>query len=156
MEKGKVVGFINDKISAQALNHKRNGHGRRQSYEYPPLPRMTNTVLDSGDTPAEEIIASVKKGFYAVSYQGGQVEGTGKFTFSCSLGYLIENGKLTTPLKNATLIGTNTIILKDIDMVGNDMGFFLGTCGKGGQSVPVTAGTSTVRISKMTVGGILG
>ncbi|MPM96562.1 Metalloprotease TldD [bioreactor metagenome] len=82
------------------------------------------------------------------------VEGTGKFTFSVSFGYLIENGKLTTPLKNATLIGTNTIILKNIDMVGNDKGFFIGTCGKSGQSVPVTAGTPTLRINKMTVGGI--
>ena len=154
MEKGKVVGFMNDKISAQALNQKRNGHGRRMSYEHIPIPRMTNTVLVSGDTPPEEILESVKNGFYAISYQGGQVEGTGKFTFSVSFGYLIENGKLTTPLKNATLIGTNTTILKDIDMVGSDLDFFLGTCGKEGQSVPVTAGTPTIRIKKMTVGGI--
>lgn len=154
MENGKVVGFINDKLSAQALGHKRNGHGRRESYEHVPIPRMMNTVLAPGNTPPEEIISSVKRGFYAVSYQGGMVEGTGKFTFSVSLGYLIENGKLTAPLKNATLIGTNTIILKDLDMVGNDMDFFLGTCGKSGQSVPVTAGTPTMRIKKMTVGGI--
>lgn len=154
MEKGKVVGFINDKISANALGHKRNAHGRRETYQHVPIPRMTNTVLAKGDTPPEEIIESVKKGFYAVSYQGGMVEGTGKFTFSLSLGYLIENGKITAPLKNATLIGTNTVILKDIDMVGNDMDFFLGTCGKSGQSVPVTAGTPTLRIKKMTVGGI--
>ncbi|MCL2040195.1 MAG: TldD/PmbA family protein [Bacteroidetes bacterium] len=155
MEKGKVVGFINDKLSAQALKHARNGHGRRQSYEHIPIPRMANTVLDKGNTPPEEIIESVKNGFYAISYQGGMVEGTGKFTFSVSFGYLIENGKLTTPLKNATLIGTNTIILKEIDMVGNDMAFFLGSCGKSGQSVPVTAGTPTLRIKKMTVGGII-
>lgn len=155
MEKGKVVGFMNDKLSAQALKHKRNGHGRRQSYEFPPIPRMTNTVLERGSTPPEEIIESVKNGFYALSYQGGMVEGTGKFTFSVSFGYLIENGKLTTPLKNATLIGTNTIILQDIDMVGSDTDFFLGTCGKSGQSIPVTAGTPTLRIKKMTVGGIL-
>ncbi len=155
MEKGKVVGFINDKLSAQALKHTRNGHGRRQSYEHIPIPRMANTVIDSGNTPPQEIIESVKNGFYAVSYQGGMVEGTGKFTFSVSFGYLIENGKLTTPLKNATLIGTNTIILKDIDMVGNDMAYFLGSCGKGGQTVPVTAGTPTLRIKKMTVGGIM-
>ena len=155
MEKGKVVGFLNDKISAQALKHARNGHGRRQSYENVPIPRMANTVLDKGNTPPEEIIESVKNGFYAISYQGGMVEGTGKFTFSVSFGYLIENGKLTTPLKNATLIGTNTVILKDIDMVGSDMDFFLGSCGKGGQTVPVTAGTPTMRIKKMTVGGIM-
>jgi TldD protein len=155
MENGKVVGFMNDKISAQALGHRRNGHARRQSYEYVPIPRMTNTVLASGQTPAEEIIASVKYGFYAKSYQGGMVEGTGKFTFSVSLGYLIENGKLKVPLKNATLIGTNTTILKDIDMVGDDTGFFLGSCGKGGQNIPVTAGTPTLRIKKMTVGGVV-
>ena len=154
MEKGKVVGFLNDRISAQALGHKRTGHGRRMSYEHTPIPRMTNTVLEAGNTPPEEIIESVKNGFYAISYQGGQVEGTGKFTFSVSFGYLIENGKLTAPLKNATLIGTNTTVLRDIDMVGNDMGFFLGSCGKSGQSVPVTAGQPTCRISKMTVGGI--
>jgi len=155
MEKGKVVGFINDKISAQALKHARNGHGRRQSFENVPVPRMANTVLDKGNTSQEEIIESVKNGFYAISYQGGMVEGTGKFTFSVSFGYLIENGKLTTPLKNATLIGTNTIILKDIDMVGNDIAYFLGSCGKAGQTVPVTAGTPTIRIKKMTVGGIM-
>ncbi len=154
MEKGKVVGFLNDKITANTLKHRRNGHGRRMSYEHVPIPRMTNTVLEAGNTPPEEIIASIKRGFYAKSYQGGMVEGTGKFTFSVSLGYLIENGKITAPLKNATLIGTNTIILKDIDMVGNDMDFFLGTCGKQGQSIPVTAGTPTLRIKKMTVGGI--
>ena len=155
MEKGKVVGFLNDKIAAQALKHPRNGHGRRQSYENVPIPRMANTVLDRGNTPPEEIIESVKNGFYAISYQGGQVEGTGKFTFSVSFGYLIENGKLTTPLKNATLIGTNTVILKEIDMIGSDMDFFLGSCGKAGQTVPVTAGTPTMRIKKMTVGGII-
>jgi TldD protein len=154
MEKGKVVGFLNDRISAQALGHKRTGHGRRMSYEHTPIPRMTNTILEAGNTPPEEIIESVKNGFYAISYQGGQVEGTGKFTFSVSFGYLIENGKLTAPLKNATLIGTNTTVLRDIDMVGNDMGFFLGSCGKSGQTVPVTAGQPTCRISRMTVGGI--
>jgi len=156
MEKGKVVGFMNDRISAQALGHKRTGHGIRMSYEHIPMPRMTNTVLERGNTPPEEIIESVKNGFYAISYQGGQVQGTGKFTFSVTFGYLIENGKLTAPLKSATLIGTNTTVLQDIDMVGNDMGFFLGNCGKAGQTVPVTAGQPTVRISKMTVGGIKG
>ena len=154
IEKGKLVGFLNDKLSAKLLNHKENGHGRRQSYKSPPLPRMSNTVLASGDTPPEEMIASVKKGFYAVTYQGGMVNNAGDFTFSVNLGYLIENGKLTRPLRNATLIGSNVQILKRVDMVGNDMGFFLGTCGKAGQSVPVTAGTPSLRISKMTVGGV--
>jgi TldD protein len=153
IEKGKLVGFLNDKLSAKILKHKENGHGRRQSYAHPPIPRMNNTVLAGGETDPQEIIGSVEKGFYAVSYQGGQVSGTGKFTFSVNLGYLIENGKITKPLKNATLIGTNVQILKEVDMIGNDMGYFLGTCGKEGQSVPVTCGTPTMRISKMTVGG---
>ncbi len=154
IEKGKLVGFLNDRISAEKLKLKANGHGRRQSYMNPPIPRMNNTILAPGKSDPEEIISSVKKGFYAISYQGGMVSGTGKFTFSVNLGYLIENGKLTQPVKNATLIGTNTDILHEIDMVGNDMGFFLGTCGKDGQSVPVTCGTPTMRINRMTVGGI--
>lgn len=154
IENGKLVGFLNDKLAAKILGHKENGHGRRQSYMHPPIPRMNNTILAPGKSTPEEIIESVKKGFYAITYQGGMVSGTGKFTFSVNLGYMIENGKLTYPVKNATLIGTNIDILKEIDMVGNDMGFFLGTCGKDGQSVPVTCGTPTLRINRMTVGGI--
>lgn len=154
IEKGKLVGYLNDKLAARIMKTKPNGHGRRQSYHYSPIPRMNNTVLMKGTTPPEEIIQSVKKGFYAQTYQGGMVESTGKFTFSVNLGYMIENGKITQPLKNATLIGQNIQILKNVDMIGNDMGFFLGTCGKDGQSVPVTAGTPTIRISKMTVGGV--
>lgn len=154
IEKGKLVGFLNDKLGADILKHKRNGHARRQSYQNMPIPRMNNTILGKGDHDPQEIISSVKKGFYAITYQGGMVSGTGKFTFSVNLGYMIENGKLTTPVKNATLIGTNLAILKEIDMVGNDMGFFLGTCGKDGQSVPVTCGTPSLRINKMTVGGV--
>jgi TldD protein len=153
IEKGKLVGFLNDRLSAKMLKMEMNGHGRRDSYQATPIPRMANTVLASGDADPEEIIRSVKKGFYADTFQGGQVQGTGKFTFSVNLGYLIEDGKLTRPVKNATLIGTNVQILKEIDMVGSDQGFFLGTCGKGGQWSPVTAGTPTVRIRQMTVGG---
>lgn len=155
IEKGKLVAFMNDKLSARMLKTRSNGHGRRESYQFMPIPRMNNTVLANGTSEHDEILQGVKKGFYAVSYQGGQVSNTGKFTFSVNLGYLIENGKLTQPLKNCTLIGTNLQILKDVDMVGNDMGFFLGTCGKEGQSVPVTAGTPTLRIKKMTVGGVV-
>jgi len=114
---------------------------------------MNNTVLGCGESDPAEIIQSVKKGFFAESYQGGMVQGTGRFTFSVNLGYLIENGKLTRPVKNATLIGTNIQILKDVERVGNDMGFFLGTCGKAGQLAPVTAGTPTLKIRQMTVGG---
>jgi TldD protein len=118
-----------------------------------PIPRMNNTILARGDSEPEEIIKSVKKGFFAESYEGGMVQGTGKFTFSVALGYLIEDGKLTAPVKNATLIGTNVQILKEIEMVGNDMDYFLGTCGKGGQRATVTAGTPTFKIREMTVGG---
>jgi TldD protein len=153
VDKGKLVGFMNDYLSARQLGHKRNGHGRRQSYQSIPIPRMNNTVLAPGEHTPEEILSSVDKGIYAKTFQGGMVNGTGKFTFSVNLGYMIENGKLTQPIKNVTLIGTNLEILKRIDMVGNDMGFFLGTCGKQGQSVSVTAGTPTLKISQMTVGG---
>lgn len=155
IEKGKLVGYMNDYLSSKILNHKPNGHGRRESYMFYPIPRMNNTVLEKGDLHPEEIIQSVRNGFYAKSFQGGMVNSTGKFTFSVNLGYLIEDGKLTKPVKNATLIGSNFEILQNIDMIGNDTGFFLGTCGKDGQSVPVTCGTPTVRISKMTVGGKL-
>lgn len=156
IEKGKIVGFMNDNLSAKMLGHQRNGHGRRESFQSIPIPRMNNTILMKGDYSPEEIIESTDYGIYAKSFQGGMVEGTGKFTFSLNLGYLIENGKLTAPIKNVTLIGMNLDILKKIEMVGNDMGFFLGTCGKQGQSVAVTSGTPTLKISKMTVGGING
>lgn len=154
IENGTLVGFLHDRLSAKILGAKPNGHARRESFRNPPIPRMNNTVLAGGDRDPDEIIQSVKKGIYAVTYQGGQVSGAGKFTFSVNMGYLIEDGKLTTPIKNATLIGTNVATLMDIDMIGNDTGFFLGTCGKEGQSVPVTCGTPTIRISKMTVGGV--
>jgi TldD protein len=114
---------------------------------------MANTVLAPGEDDPDDIIRSVSRGFYAVSYQGGQVQDSGKFTFSVNLGYLIEGGRLTRPVRNATLIGTNVHILNAVDRIGSDMGFFLGTCGKDGQSVPVTAGTPTLRIRSMTVGG---
>ena len=153
IEKGKLVGFLQDRLSAKLMNMDVNGHGRRQSYQHVPLPRMANTVLARGEYDPEEIIRSVKKGLYAHSYQGGEVQDSGKFTFSVNLGYQIENGKLTKPVKNATLIGTNVQILNEVEMIGTDMGFFLGTCGKEGQSAPVTAGTPTLKLRSMTVGG---
>jgi TldD protein len=153
IEKGRLVGFLHDRLSAKILGVKPNGHGRRQSFRVVPIPRMSNTVLAAGDADPADVIKSVKKGFYAETYQGGQVEDTGKFTFSVNLGYLIEDGKLTRPVKNATLIGTNVQVLKEIEMVGNDLGFFLGTCGKDGQGAAVTAGTPTFKIRQMTVGG---
>jgi TldD protein len=114
---------------------------------------MANTVLGKGDASPDDIIKSVRKGFYAVSYEGGQVSDSGKFTFSVHMGYMIEDGKITRPVKNATLIGTNVQILTEMEMIANDTNFFLGTCGKDGQSVAVTAGTPTLKVRKMTVGG---
>ncbi len=154
VENGKLVGFMNDYLSSKILNHPRNAHGRRQSYKFPPIPRMSNTILASGNYSDEEIISSVDYGILAKSFQGGMVNSTGKFTFSINLGYLIEKGKITAPIKNATLIGSNLEILNRIEMIGQNTNFYLGTCGKSGQSVPVTAGTPTLKISKMTVGGI--
>ena len=153
IEKGRLVGYLHDRLSARILNMKPNGHGRRQRFSSMPIPRMNNTVLAPGSASAADIIKSVQKGFYAQSYAGGMVENTGKFTFSVNLGYAIEDGKLTQPVKNATLIGTNVQILKEMEMIGNDTEFFLGTCGKAGQAAAVTAGTPTFKIRKMTVGG---
>ncbi len=153
IEKGKLTGYLLDRLSARILGMKPNGHGRRESYSFPPICRMNNTMLEKGEASPEDVIKSVKKGFYADSYFGGQVEDTGKFTFSVNLGYMIEDGKLTRPVKNATLIGTNVNVLKDIELVGNDTEYFLGTCGKDGQSAAVTAGTPSFKIRQMTVGG---
>jgi TldD protein len=153
IEKGMLVGFLQDRLSAGLMGMDLNGHGRRQSYRDNPIPRMANTVLGPGEASVDDIIRSVKKGFFAETYQGGQVSGSGKFTFSVNMGYLIEDGKLTKPVKNATLIGTNVQILNDVEMISNDTGFFLGTCGKDGQSAAVAAGTPTLKIRQMTVGG---
>jgi len=155
IEKGFVKGFLQDRLSAKLMNMPLTGHGRRQNYSSIPIPRMSNTYIDKGEYDPEEIIKSVKKGFYAEKYQGGQVEDTGKFTFSVSSGFLIEDGKLTAPVKQATLIGSNIDILEKIEMVGSDLRFGLqtGTCGKEGQEAPVTDGCPTIKISKMTVGG---
>lgn len=153
VEKGKLVGFIQDNLNAKLMGEKPTGNARRDSYQSYPLPRMTNTVLVEGENDPQDIIKTVKKGFYAKSYEGGNVQDSGKFTFSVNLGYLIENGKITKPVRNATLIGTNVQIMNEVSMIGNDMGFFLGTCGKEGQLLPVTAGTPTLKIDKMTVGG---
>ena len=156
IEDGVVKGFLQDRLSARLMNMALTGNGRRENYSHIPIPRMTNTYIDKGEYDPEEIIKSVKKGFYAHLYQGGQVMGSGKFTFSLSSGTLIEDGKLTAPVKQATLIGTNIDILNKVDMVGSDLKFGLqsGTCGKGGQNVPVIDGCPTMKISKMTVGGM--
>jgi TldD protein len=156
IEKGIVVGLLQDRLSAKLLNMPLTGHGRREDFTFMPIPRMSNIYIGKGEYSPEEIIRSVKKGFYADQFQGGQVENSGKFTFSVSSGYLIENGKLTTPVKQATLIGSNVDILQKIELVGSDLKFSLqtGTCSKEGQDVPVTDGCPTIKIAKMTVGGL--
>jgi TldD protein len=153
--KGKMAGLLQDRLSAKLMRKPLTGHGRRQDYTCLPIPRMSNTYIERGEHSPDEIIKSVKKGFYAHKFLGGQVEDSGKFTFSVSSGYLIENGKLTAPVKQATLIGTNIDILKNIEMIGSDLKFGLqtGTCGKEGQAVPVMDGCPTIKISRMTVGG---
>lgn len=154
--KGKMTGLLQDRLSAKLMKKPLTGHGRRQDYTCMPIPRMSNTYLDKGEYAPEEIIKSVKKGFYAHKFQGGQVEDSGKFTFSVSSGFLIEDGKLTVPVKQATLIGTSIDILNKIEMIGSDLVFGLqtGTCSKEGQGVPVTDGCPTIKISRMTVGGM--
>jgi TldD protein len=132
------------------------GNGRRESFAHLPLPRMTNTVMLAGDKDPAEIIASVKKGLYAVNFGGGQVDITsGKFVFSTAEAYMIENGKITYPVKGATLIGNGPDVLTRVSMIGNDLALDpgVGTCGKEGQSVPVGVGQPTLRIDGLTVGG---
>ena len=149
-------GLLQDRLSCRLMRGAAlTGHGRRQDYSHWPIPRMANTFIAAGGDAPEDIVKSVAKGFYVASLSGGQVEDSGKFTFSVSLGYLIEAGKLTAPVKQATLIGTNIDVLKRIDRVGSDLAFGLqtGTCSKDGQDVPVTDGCPTLRIGKMTVGG---
>ena len=156
IENGILRGYMNDRISAKKLGVKSTGNGRRQAYNYPPMPRMTNTYLRNGKYTADEILQSVKKGIYAKGFTGGNVDITkGDFTFSCSEAYLIEDGKITTPVKGATLVGNGPDVMNKLAMVGNDLKFTDGgwTCGKNGQSVPVGMGTPTVKVAEITVGG---
>ena len=156
ISQGILTGFLQDKLSARIMGQQTTGHGRRQDYSCIPIPRMSNTFIDAGNFSPEDILKTVKKGFYALRFQGGQVEDSGKFTFSVSSGYLIENGRKTAPVKQASLIGNNIDILNKIEMVGSDLDFGLqtGVCGKEGQGVPVNDGCPTLKISAMTVGGI--
>jgi TldD protein len=156
IEKGILVGLLQDRLSAKLMNKTLTGHGRRQDFTCIPVPRMSNTFIAAGEYDPEEIIKSVDRGFYADKFQGGQVEDSGKFTFSVSSGHLIESGKLTAPVKQATLIGTNIDILQKVEKVGSDLRFGLqtGTCGKEGQAAPVTDGCPTMKVAKMTVGGL--
>jgi TldD protein len=156
IEDGILKGYIFDRLNARLMGVRPTGNGRRQSYGSQPMPRMTNTFMLAGDKDPEEIIASVKKGIYAVNFGGGQVDITsGKFVFSATEAYLVENGKLGPAVKGATLIGNGPDVLTRVSMIGNDLALDdgVGTCGKDGQSVPVGVGQPTLRIDGLTVGG---
>ena len=156
IERGILKGYMQDKHNARLMGMAPTGNGRRESYAHLPMPRMTNTYMLNGKYEPEELIASVKKGIYARQFGGGQVDITsGKFVFSASQAWLIENGKLSYPVKGATLIGNGPDVLTRVSMVGNNMQLDsgIGTCGKDGQSVPVGVGQPTIRIDELTVGG---
>jgi len=156
IEDGILRGYIQDTLNARLMNMPITGNARRESYAHIPMPRMTNTYMLNGSTPPEEIIKSVKKGLYAANFGGGQVDITsGKFVFSAAEAYMIEDGKITYPVKGATLIGNGPEVLKRVSMIGNDMALDsgVGTCGKEGQSVPVGVGQPTLKIDGLTVGG---
>ena len=156
IEDGILVGYMQDRQNARLMGMASTGNGRRQSYAHIPMPRMTNTYMLSGDKHPEEILGSVERGLYAVSFGGGQVDITsGKFVFSCTEAYLIENGKPGRPVKGATLIGNGPDVLTKVAMIGNDMALDsgIGTCGKEGQGVPVGVGQPTLLIDGLTVGG---
>jgi TldD protein len=156
IEKGILRGYLQDRLNAGLMKMPLTGNGRRESYAHIPMPRMTNTFMLAGETAPEDILRSVKKGLYAVSFGGGQVDITsGKFVFSASEAYLIEDGKVTAPVKGATLIGNGPDVLTRVSRVGCDLKLDegVGTCGKDGQSVPVGVGLPTIRIDGLTVGG---
>ena len=156
IENGVLRGYLQDRLSSSLMRAESTGSGRRESYAHIPMPRMTNTFMMAGESDPAEIIRSVPKGIYCVNFGGGQVDITsGNFVFSASESYLIEDGKLTRPVRNVTLIGNGPEALKYVSMVGNDLRLDegIGVCGKEGQSVPVGVGIPTIRIDKMTVGG---
>lgn len=156
IEDGVLVGYMQDRMNARLMGEKSTGNGRRQSYAHRPMPRMTNTVMLSGDAAPEEVLKSAKSGIYAVQFGGGQVDITsGKFVFSCTEAYLIEDGKLGAPVKGATLIGDGPTALTKVGLIGNDSALDdgIGTCGKDGQGVPVGVGQPTMRIDGLTIGG---
>lgn len=156
IEDGILKGYLQDSLNARLMGEESTGNGRRESFAHLPLPRMTNTYMLAGDKAPEEIIRSVKKGLYAANFGGGQVDITsGKFVFSMAEAYMIENGKITYPVKGATLIGNGPDALTRVSMIGNDMALDpgVGTCGKEGQSVPVGVGQPTLRMDGLTVGG---
>ncbi|EGR2797180.1 metalloprotease TldD [Vibrio navarrensis] len=156
IENGVLQGYMQDKLNARLMGVNPTGNGRRESYAHLPMPRMTNTYMLPGQHTPEEIIATVKKGLYAPNFGGGQVDITsGKFVFSTSEAYLIENGKITRPVKGATLIGSGIEAMQQVSMVGNDLSIDrgVGVCGKAGQSIPVGVGQPTLKLDSITVGG---
>lgn len=156
IEDGILKGYMHDRLNARLMGDAPTGNGRRESFSCAPMPRMTNTYMLSGDKDPEEILSSVKRGLYAANFGGGQVDITsGKFVFSASEAYLIENGKVGAPVKGATLIGNGPDVLTRVAMVGNDLSLDpgVGTCGKDGQGVPVGVGQPTLRVNNLTIGG---
>jgi TldD protein len=156
IEDGILAGYIQDTLNARLMGVAPTGNGRRESYAHVPMPRMTNTIMLNGDRDPAEILASVDRGLYAANFGGGQVDiVSGKFVFSAAEAWMIEGGRLTYPVKGATLIGSGPEVLKHVSMIGNDMRLDpgVGTCGKEGQSVPVGVGQPTLRIDGLTVGG---
>jgi TldD protein len=156
IEKGVLCGYMQDRLNARLLGTGLTGNGRRESFQHPPMPRMTNTFMLAGEEPPEDIVRSVSRGLYAVAFGGGQVDITsGKFVFSASEAYLIEDGRITAPVRGATLIGSGPDALTRVTRVGHDLALDegVGTCGKDGQSVPVGVGLPTIRIDGITVGG---
>ena len=159
IENGILKGYLQDRLNARLMGMAPTGNGRRESYAHQPMPRMTNTFMLAGPHAPEEILRSVRRGLYAVSFGGGQVDITnGKFVFSTSEAYLIEDGKPTRPVKGATLIGNGPDVLTRVSMVGSDLALDegIGTCGKDGQSVPVGVGLPTILVNGLTVGGTRG
>lgn len=156
IEDGILTGYIQDRQNARLMGMKPTGNGRRQSYAHLPMPRMTNTIMLAGEASRDDMIRSIPRGLYAANFGGGQVDITsGKFVFSASEAYLIENGKITAPVKGATLIGNGPDALTKVDMIGSDLELDpgIGTCGKQGQGVPVGVGQPSIKISGLTVGG---
>ena len=156
IEDGILVGYMHDRMSARLMGLKATGNGRRESYAHMPMPRMTNTGMMAGEASPEDMIKSVKRGIYAAHFGGGQVDITnGKFVFQCTEAYLIEDGKITSPVKGATLIGDGPSALTRVEMIGDDFCFDpgVGVCGKAGQGVPVGVGQPSLKIRGLTVGG---
>ena len=156
IDKGVLQGYLQDRLSSKLMKSAVTGNGRRQGYDHIPMPRMTNTFMMSGESAPEDIVKSVKKGLYAVHFNGGQVDITsGKFVFSASEAYLIEDGHITAPVKGATLIGDGPTVLRQVTAVGNDLKLDqgVGICGKDGQTIPVSVGLPTIKIREITVGG---